>query len=332
MSTVAKENYRFQKLVTIIGIVLLAIKMFAWHLTNSVAILTDALESIINVVSGFVGLYSLYLSSLPADKNHPYGHGKVEFISATVEGGLIMMAGIVIIWEAGKNFFHPQPIGKLDYGILLIAFSAIVNFVVGRYAIIKGKKNKSLALVASGRHLQSDTYSTLGIILGLILLYFTKLHWLDSAVAFLFAIIIMVTGYRIVRGAISGIMDESDEMLLKDVVEYLQANRQENWIDLHNLRIIKYGTVLHFDCHMTIPWYFNIAQGHKEVEALESEIQEKFGTDLELFVHMDDCKSFSCEICAKTDCAFRRAPFEKQVKWTIDNIATNKRHDLKTKA
>lgn len=331
MSSIAKENYRFQKLVTIIGIALLAIKMFAWHLTNSVAILTDALESIINVVSGFVGLYSLYLSSLPADRNHPYGHGKVEFISATIEGGLIIMAGLVIIWEAFKNFFHPPVVGQLDYGILLIAFSALVNFVVGRYAIIKGQKNKSLALVASGRHLQSDTYSTVGIIFGLILLYFTKLQWIDSAVAFLFAIIIMVTGYKIVRGAISGIMDESDEKLLKEVVEFLQENRQENWIDLHNLRIIKYGTVLHFDCHMTVPWYFNIVEGHKQVESLESLIRERFGTDLELFVHMDDCKSFSCEICAKKDCHYRRDPFEKQVKWTIANIADNKRHDVKTK-
>ena len=202
MNTKAKENYQFQKIVAVVGVLLFVIKIVAWSLTHSVAILTDALESVINVISGFVGLYSLYLSALPRDRNHPYGHGKVEFISATVEGGMIILAGVVIIFEAIRNLLNPQPVGKLDYGIILVAITAIVNYVLGWYAIKKGKTNKSLALVASGRHLQSDTYSTIGIIIGLILLYFTGYGWLDSGVALLFAGIIIVTGYRIVRGAL----------------------------------------------------------------------------------------------------------------------------------
>jgi cation diffusion facilitator family transporter len=215
----------------------------------------------------------------------------------------------------------------LDYGIVLVAITAVINYILGLYAIKKGEKNKSLALVAGGKHLQSDTYSTLGIIIGLILLYFTGYYWLDGAVALLFAIIIIVTGCKIVRKAISGIMDETDVQLLKEVVADLQKNRRENWIDLHNLRIIKYGSVLHFDCHMTVPWYFTIVEGHKEVELLEKEISEKFGDDLELFVHMDDCKSFSCQICSKSDCPFRQSSFEKQIEWTIENISANKRHN-----
>lgn len=330
MNTKAKENYQFQKIVATVGVLLFLIKVLAWYLTNSVAILTDALESVINVVSGFVGLYSLYLSSLPRDRNHPYGHGKVEFISATLEGGMIMLAGIIIIVEAVRNLMNPQPIGKLDYGIYLVGITAIINYVLGWYAVKKGEKNKSLALIASGKHLQSDTYSTIGIIIGLVLLYFTGYHWLDGGVALLFAVIIMVTGYKIVRGAISGIMDETDEILLNEVVDYLQEHRRENWIDLHNLRIIKYGTVLHFDCHMTVPWYFNIVEGHKEVEILEKEIIDKFGEDLELFVHMDDCKTFSCKICSKQECPFRKEPFEHQIKWTIENVLKNKRHNSAT--
>ncbi|SHM62406.1 cation diffusion facilitator family transporter [Myroides odoratimimus] len=330
MNTKAKENYQFQKIVAIVGVLLFVIKILAWSLTHSVAILTDALESVINVISGFVGLYSLYLSALPRDRNHPYGHGKVEFISATVEGGMIILAGLVIIFEAVRNLLHPQPVGQLDYGIILVAITAVVNYILGWYAIKKGKANKSLALVASGRHLQSDTYSTIGIIIGLILLYFTGYGWLDSGVALLFAGIIIVTGYKIVRGAISGIMDETDELLLKEVVEYLQEHRRANWIDLHNLRIIKYGAVLHFDCHMTIPWYFNIVEGHKEVEQLEQEIIEKFGADMELFVHMDDCKPFSCVICKVENCAYRQAEFEHQIEWTIENISKNKRHNSST--
>lgn len=327
MNTKAKENFQFQKIMAIVGILLFVIKMAAWLLTQSIAILTDALESIINVVSGFVGLYSLYLSALPRDRNHPYGHGKVEFISASVEGTLIIVAGGVIIFQGVRNLINPHPIGKLDYGIILVAITAVVNYIMGWYAVKKGEKNKSLALIAGGKHLQSDTYSTLGIIIGLILLYFTGYYWLDGAVALLFAAIIIVTGYKIVRKAISGIMDETDEQLLKEVVADLQKNRRENWIDLHNLRIIKYGSVLHFDCHMTVPWYFTIVEGHKEVELLEKEIADKFGDDLELFVHMDDCKPFSCKICSKKDCQVRKYPFERQIEWTIENISANKRHN-----
>ncbi|MDR2223068.1 MAG: cation diffusion facilitator family transporter [Flavobacteriaceae bacterium] len=329
MNTKSVENYKFQKIVAIVGVLLFVIKVIAWSMTHSVAILTDALESVINVISGFIGLYSLYLSSLPRDRNHPYGHGKVEFISASIEGGLIIMAGVVIIFEAVKNLVHPQPIGKLDYGIILVAITAIVNYILGWYAIQKGQKNKSLALVASGRHLQSDTYSTIGIIIGLILLYFTGYAWLDAGVALIFAMIIIVTGYKIVRGAVSGIMDETDELLLDEVVAHLQAVRRPNWIDLHNMRIIKYGSVLHFDCHMTVPWYFNVVEAHQEVDALQKEIEDKFGDEIEIFVHVDDCKPFSCELCTKEDCSYRKEPFNHIVEWTIDNVLPNKRHNSK---
>lgn len=330
MNSRAKENYQFQKIVTVVGVLLFIIKVVAWWLTNSVAILTDALESVINVVSGFVGLYSLYLSSLPRDRNHPYGHGKVEFISASVEGGLIIMAGLIIIFEAIQNLLHPSAVGKLDYGILLVAFTAVINYILGWYAIKKGKTNKSLALVASGKHLQSDTYSTIGIIIGLILLYFTGYAWLDGAVALLFACIIIVTGYKIVRGAISGIMDETDEQLLNEVVDYLQETRRVNWIDLHNMRIIKYGSVLHFDCHMTVPWYFNIIEAHLEVDELQNDIESKFGTEIEIFVHVDDCKPFSCTLCSKFDCTERKEAFKKQIVWTVENVSKNKRHNSNT--
>lgn len=329
MKSKAKENYQFQKIVALVGVLLFVIKFMAWYLTQSVAILTDALESVINVVSGFVGLYSLYLSSLPRDRNHPYGHGKVEFISASIEGGLIIMAGLVIVFEATRNLATPSEIDQLDYGIILVAITAVVNYILGWYATSKGEKNNSLALIASGKHLQSDTFSTVGIIVGLLLLYFTGYQWLDSAVALLFALIIIFTGYKIVRKAISGIMDETDELLLKQVVARLEEVRRENWVDLHNLRIIKYGSVLHFDCHMTVPWYFTIVEGHTEVEILEEEIRKKFGDELEIFVHMDDCKEFSCKICTKTDCPFRKHTFEKQIEWTIENISKNKRHNSK---
>lgn len=323
----ARENYNFQKIVTIVGVLLFAIKFIAWYITGSVAVLTDALESIINVVSGFIGLYSLYLSSLPKDHNHPYGHGKVEFISASIEGTLISIAGVVIIHEAIVNLQNPVEVSKLDYGIILIAITALVNYLVGMIAVKKGRRNNSLALIASGKHLQSDTYSTVGIIIGLIVMYFTNLPWIDSVVALLFAVFIIYTGYKILREAISGIMDETDEVLLKELVVFLNEVRRPNWIDLHNLRIIKYGSTLHIDCHMTVPWYFNIQEGHVEVEVLEDLVREHFGDRIELFVHLDSCKDYSCQICLKTDCELRKQEFKKRIDFTVENISKNEKHN-----
>lgn len=327
MNTQANENFKFQRIIAIVGIILFLVKLYAWYETNSVAILTDALESTINVIAGLIGLYSLYLSSLPKDHNHPYGHGKVEFISASIEGALITIAGVVIIYEAVSELQNPKTIEKLDLGLILVSLTAVINYVLGFYAIKKGKKNNSLALIASGKHLQTDTYSTIGIIIGLIILYFTKISWIDSVTALIFAGFIIYTGYKIVRESISGIMDETDELLLKEVVDYLSEERRENWIDLHNLRIIKYGSTLHFDCHMTVPWYFNIEEGHKEVDALEDAVKNHFGDRIELFVHLDACKEYSCNICSKTDCPVRKHPFQEKIKWTMQNVSLNKKHN-----
>ncbi len=327
MNTQANENFKFQRIIAIVGIILFLVKLYAWYQTNSVAILTDALESTINVIAGLIGLYSLYLSSLPKDQNHPYGHGKVEFISASIEGTLISIAGVVIMYEAIGELQNPKTIEKLDLGLILVSITAVINYLLGYYALKKGKKNNSLALIASGKHLQTDTYSTIGIVVGLIILYFTKIAWVDSVTALLFAAFIIYTGYKILRESISGIMDETDELLLKEVVDFLSEQRRENWIDLHNLRIIKYGSTLHFDCHMTVPWYFNIEEGHKEVDALEDAVKNYFGDRIELFVHLDACKEYSCNICCKTDCPVRKHPFQEKIKWTIENVSLNKKHN-----
>ncbi len=327
MNTQANENFKFQRIIAIVGIILFLVKLYAWYQTNSVAILTDALESTINVIAGLIGLYSLYLSSLPRDQNHPYGHGKVEFISASLEGALISIAGVVIIYEAINKLQNPHTVEQLNLGLILVAFTAVINYILGFYAIKKGKKNNSLALIASGKHLQTDTYSTIGIIIGLIILYFTKIAWIDSVTALIFAGFIIYTGYKILRESISGIMDETDELLLKEVVGFLNEERRPNWIDLHNLRIIKYGSTLHFDCHMTVPWYFNIEEGHKEVDALEATVINHFGDRIELFVHLDACKEYSCKICTKTECPVRQHPFEEKVEWTIENVSLNKKHN-----
>ncbi len=323
-----KENFQFQKIVAVVGVVLFIVKLTAWYLTNSVAILTDALEGIVNVISAFIGLYSLYLSSLPRDKNHPYGHGKVEFISAALEGTMIAFAGIWIIFESVNHLINPQKINELDLGIVLIFIAALVNYIVGYFAIKKGKKNNSLALVASGKHLISDTFTSAGVIVGLLILFLTKLLWIDSVVALIFGSVIIVTGVQIIRKSISGIMDEADEDLLKKLVECLNKNRIDNWIDLHNLRIIKYGSILHIDCHITLPWYFTVKEAHKEIDLIEKIVKNEFGESVEFFMHSDDCQPISCQICEKPTCEKRLNRFEKKVIWTIENIRKDEKHSI----
>jgi cation diffusion facilitator family transporter len=324
----AQQNISVQTWVAAISVLLLAVKLIAYYSTGSVAILTDALESIVNVAAGFIGLYSLYLSAKPRDSDHPYGHGKVEFISAAIEGTMIGAAGVVILYKAIKNLIIPADLHKLDFGILLISFTALVNYITGFYCLRTGRKNNSPALIASGRHLQTDTWSTAGIIAGLLLLFLTGYLWIDSVVAILFGIFILVTGYKIIRKSIAGIMDEADAELLKKFVSLLEANRRENWVDLHNLRVIKYGPVLHVDCHLTVPWYLNVNEAHAEIEILAAFIRNEFGASLELFVHTDGCLYSQCGICSKSDCPERRHVFEHKKTWTLENISQNKKHEF----
>jgi cation diffusion facilitator family transporter len=320
------QNLQIQKWVAGVSIILLAVKFIAYYFTHSVAILTDALESIVNVAAGFIGLYSLYIAAKPRDKDHPYGHGKAEFISAAVEGTLIGVAGTIILYEAVQHLIHPVVLKEIDTGIWLVGGTAIVNYIMGYLCVRTGKKNNSVALEASGKHLQSDTYSTLGIIAGLILLFITGRYWIDSAVAIFFGFFIIYTGYKIIRQSIAGIMDEADEKLLGKMVEVLNRNRKENWIDLHNLRVIKYGSILHLDCHLTVPWYLNVHQAHSEVDALSKLVKKEFGESVEMFVHSDGCMPFQCTICDKRDCQARQNNFMKQISWKLENIRQDKKH------
>lgn len=326
--TPQKENLSVQRWVVTVAIVLFILKIVAWWMTRSVAILTDALESTVNVVAGLIGWYSLYVASKPRDTDHPYGHGKAEFLSAAVEGTLIIIAGFIIIYEAINNFIHPHTIQQLDWGIAIVALTAAINYITGAISIRRGKKNNSLALIASGKHLQSDTYSTLGIMAGLALIYFTKLAWLDSAVAILFAFIIMFTGYKILRQSIAGIMDEADLELLKNLVNLLKKERKDAWVDLHNLRVIKYGGQLHIDCHLTVPWYYNVHQAHAEIDDLSGLIRREFGDTIELFVHSDGCLDFSCRICSLNNCEVRKHLFVERIEWSAEHLVSNKKHQL----
>lgn len=328
MQEQGQSSIKVQWVITLFGVLIFTIKIAAWYYTKSVSILTDALESTVNIISAFLGLYSLYLSAKPKDYDHPYGHGKIEFLTSAIEGSLIFMAGLIIIYESIIKISNPQIPSALDLGIILIGITAILNFILGTVAVKVGRKNNSLALVSSGKHLQSDTYTTLGIIIGLLVIYFSKIYWLDSLIALIFAFIILRTGYKIIRESIAGIMDEADEKLLNKLILFLEEHRNPETIDLHNLRIIKYGSRLHLDCHITVPYYYNVDQAHEQVDRLEKIVAQYFGASVELFVHVDGCIESSCSLCLIENCLVRKHAFKQRIVWNIENISSNQKHRL----
>lgn len=300
---------RVQKWIVSLSILILGGKFLAFWLTNSVGILTDAMESIVNVVAGLISLYSLRWAARPRDKDHPFGHGKMELISASIEGLLIAIAGGVIIYEGIQRLFEPSTIEKLDVGIAVVAVAGAMNYVMGWYSIRMGKRHNSIALVAGGKHLQSDTYSTIGLVIGLLLLYYTQIAWIDSALALVFGAIIIVTGVKILRKTLENLLDKADEELLREMVETMEVHRQKNWIDVHNTKIIKYGSYLYIDCDLTLPWYYNLIESHEACNSLHRTLVSRFSERVQVSIHSDPCFKAHCEHCQVDTCATRQTPF-----------------------
>ena len=320
------HTIKMQKILVVVSVILFLVKLWAWWLTASVAILTDTLESIVNVVAGFIGLYSIILSSKPRDRDHPYGHGKVEFISSAIEGVLILLAGLLIIIEASNKLVYGYPLRKLDSGLILLGATAIVNYVMGHFCVVKGRKEHSPILVASGAHLKSDSYSTFGILVGISLIIFTGMQWIDIAVAFLVAAIIIFTSYRIIRRSVSGMMDESDTEVIGEILAVLKRHKLDGWIDVHNMRVIDYAGFYHIDCHLTVPYYIPVNEAHELMEMMSTKVKEHFGDRVEFFVHIDGCLFSQCPICSVSECPVRKHEFTGHLEWTVENAIVNKRH------
>lgn len=322
------KQIKIQSLALALGLALMAIKVVAWWITSSNAILTDALESIVNIVAGAVGLYSLWLAAQPRDREHPYGHGKIEFVAAGLEGGMILFAGILIVCKAIFNLIEPQQLQSLDTGLWLTGITGLLNFGMGRYMERIGQHQKSMVLVSGGRHLQSDAWSSAGILVGLALLMMTGWQWMDGVTALLFGFVIVYHGWQTVRESVAGIMDEADLRLIGALAAHLEVNRRDTWIDVHNLRIIKYGATYHIDCHLTLPWYQNLQESHDEVKLFE-ETAAQFSTQpVELFIHSDPCEPHSCEVCQLSDCKVRQRDFQNRVNWTPKVLISHRMHSV----
>lgn len=319
---------RVQRNVLIGSSLILVAKFAAYFMTNSVGILTDAMESIVNVLAGAISLLCLYLAARPKDDSHPFGHGKIELISSSVEGAMIVVAGVLIIYEGIKRLLSPGELQKIDVGIYIIAISGALNYLMGWYSVKTGKKHNSMALVAEGRHLQSDTYSTIGLLIGLGLLYFTEITWIDSAMALVFGALIIMTGISILRKSTDNLLDRADMALLSDMAATLDSSRKPEWIDIHNAKVAKYGSSLHIDCDLTLPWFYTIEQGHRTGDELLKVLENKYSDNVNLNVHFDPCNIFEspkCRKCQYPGCGFRKEPFAEADPITADTFVKNEK-------
>ncbi len=323
-----RKKIKILSITLFISSVLMLIKFAAWIITHSNAILTDALESIVNVFAGAFALYSVRYAAKPKDEDHPYGHGKIEFLSVGLEGTLIAIAGISIVVKSVYNLYYPHEIDSLDIGLYLTLFTGLVNLIMGFYLQKKGKELHSVTLTADGKHIISDAYSSGGLIIGIILIWISGISWMDSVVAILFGLFILYTGYKLMRKSLAGVLDEVDYALVNEIVEVLNKNRKEEWIDIHNFRVIKYGSNLHIDCHITLPWYYSLEQSHSLVTEVENILTKESENHVEVFIHADPCLPVSCSICSLKNCAERKHDFVKRIEWTNEVILKNKKHSL----
>lgn len=323
-----KQNVRIMIVIFTISFVLSLIKFYAYFITASNAILSDAFESIVNVFAGGMAILSVRLSSKPADNEHPYGHGKIEFITSGVEGGLILMAGIFTIGHTIYDYIQQTAVTEVPIGFRLMTIAGVVNGVMAFILINKGKKSRSIAMVADGKHLASDALSSVAVIIGLGLVWLTGLRILDTITAISVGVFIIYEGYKLVRAAYAGIMDETDKKALEEILAILNEGRKPTWIDIHNMRVIRYGGNYHLDFHLTLPWYITLEEAHNQAEAIHHLLEEKLGFAIEVFIHTDHCLESSCSICMISTCAVRKKPYVKKLEWTISTIIPNKRHGV----
>lgn len=302
------------------SIVLLFLKFYGYRLTGSAAILSDALESIINVIASAFAFGSIWLASQPADQNHPYGHGKIESFSAGFEGALIMLAAVGIFMTAWPKILKPAPLPHLDAGMLIILATAIVNLILGGFLIRIGRKTKSLTLTADGQHVLTDVYSTAGVLIGLLLVRWTGWERLDGIVACLVGFNILLSGLMLIRKAFSGLMDAADPALLSEIARIIHANRRECWIDIHQLRAWTSGPFVHIDFHLILPKDFTLEQAHAEAKMLEAILKAHFAGQSGVLIHLDPCLDTECPICNRFSCPTRSSEAVSMPLWSVESM------------
>ena len=321
MATIADDariRLRAGLISLVVSALLLGAKYEAYRLTGSTAILSDALESIVNVVAAVFALGGLVFAGRPADRNHPYGHGKIEFFSAAFEGGLIAFAAVLIIYEVAQSLIRGVEVRQLEAGLGIVLAAGVVNLLLGKFLVRTGRRHSSLTLVADGQHVLSDFWTSIGIVAGLILVRVTGLAWLDPVVAALVALNLMWTGVRLVRHAAGGLLDEEDTALLGRLLEVLQQHVGQGVIRVHHLRAIRAGRFHHVDAHLVVPEFWSVDRAHELAETLAARVIKELGVEGELAFHTDPCHQIYCAMCDLDDCPVRRQPFRGRSSLTLE--------------
>ncbi|MCB9073278.1 MAG: cation transporter [Bdellovibrionaceae bacterium] len=294
-----------------LSVVLFGLKYWAYYLTMSHAVLSDALETIVNILASIVALWVVRWSARPADEQHPYGHGKAELLSATFEGGLVSAAAVFILIESFLSFFKPHHLDDLGLGLYITFGAAILNGLMGWILIVRGKHLHSSALVASGVHLLSDLVTSLGSILGLSLVMFTRLVIFDTIAAAAVGLYLLYTGFKVMKGAIGGLLDKTDAEAIKRFNQIINTQRADGIIQIHHVRMIISGAYYHIDAHVVVPEYWDVKETHAITIKYEHELLNSYGAQGELHFHVDPCEQNYCHQCSVHDCPIRLKPFEK---------------------
>ena len=280
-------NARAMNFSLAIGVLMLVAKWIAFGLTGSSVIFSDAAESVVHIVAVWFAWYALRLGNKPPDADHPYGHDKVSFLSAGVEGGLICIAAIVIIISAVEKFVVGVDIQKLELGISITAGAAAVNLALGLYLLRTGKRNRSLVVEANGRHVMTDVWTSAGAVVGLLVAQLTGLLWLDPIIAILFGANIIREGGYLLSISVKGLMDSADPLLLgstqKIINEYCQANNCSS----HRLRLRTSGNLVHVDYHLLVPDDMRMQDAHNLATQLEDRVRQELGLNAEVFTHLE---------------------------------------------
>jgi cation diffusion facilitator family transporter len=304
----------------IIGSGLLVAKYIAYRLTLSTAILSDALESIVNVIAAVFAFSGLIFAATPADRGHPYGHGKIEFFSAAFEGGLIAFAALLILYEAGVAFWYGNEVRQLDLGVAITTGAGIVNLGLGMFLVRIGRRYNSLTLVADGQHVLSDFWTSLGVVIGLILVRLTAIVWLDPLVAAIVGVNLAWTGLRLVRQAAGGLLDEEDPKLLGALLEALNTSVVPGIIRVHRVRAMRAGRFSHIDAHLVVPEFWTVERAHEAADDFEQRVIDASPLEGEIVFHMDPCRRVYCAQCEIPECPVRVEPFRERVPFTVDEV------------
>lgn len=274
--TARQSLTRFAWLSIAAAILIIALKGYAYWLTGSVALLSDALESIVNLVAAGVALFVLTVAARPADEDHPYGHDKAEYFSSGLEGGLIVIAAIAIVIAATNRLMHPQPLGALGVGLIVSFVASLINFGVARVLLSAAQRHHSITLEADAKHLMTDVWTSVGVLIGVGAVKLTGWEWLDPVVAIAVALNIIKTGVDLMRRSVLGLMDTAlPEAELAEIVSILERYRGDG-IEYHALRTRQSGARQFISMHVLVPGAWPVQHGHDLLERIEKDICARF--------------------------------------------------------